>query len=109
MTIKFKPGDKAVCIADNWRAIDSNGLAINVTATIRPKKGETYTVDEVREVNSKIALLFKEIPHHQEGYDQPWNQDSFEKPAEERVVYRVVEVEVDKRVKEKRKEIIFNN
>lgn len=105
MNIKFKPGDKIVCLGDDWEAhalIKCHTYPSN--AQILPKKDHIYTVAEALPTG---YVLLKEIPVIQNGIQRNWNQDAFEKAIEEKVRYVVVEV--DRRVREKRKEIVFNN
>lgn len=75
-----------------------------------PKKDNIYTVGEIFNVEDGVVFIsFDEIPLCQNGQNQVWDEKHFEKFQQHEEKVRYVVVEVDKQVKEKRRELIFEN
>lgn len=100
----FKAGDKVVCIHNGLWYSSENGHGHN----LGPKYGQVLVIITVRK-NGYLSFGDK---FQINGVDQNYDPRGFVpviEDTESEKEYRVVEVEIDKSIKEKREEVIFNN
>lgn len=98
---KFKIDDKVVCIAEQWEDAPN----------IYPVQNGIYTISDIDMDGDHQWLILKEIPSIIDDSQWTWSEIGFERPKnkEKEKQVKYVVVEIDKSIKEKRKEVVFEN